>query len=262
VSAEHRADENISYSVDAGRTWQGTGTQPTTRSQSGWVAVSADGGAWIWAPDRGEAPSVTRDRGATWTAVQGLPAGTPVVADPVNANLFYAVSVRSGILYRSTNGGATFAAQPLKRSDTPAAYDPRQRGDARGGQDHIYAAPGRAGDLWLAAFDGLYHLAADSGDAGQGATFLRMPGVESIEAFGFGKAAPEKSYPALYLVGTVDGQNGIFRSVDEGQKWVRINDDKHQWGLILQISGDPRIFGRVYVGTHGRGIFYGDPAGK
>jgi len=30
-------------------------------------------------------------------------------------------------------------------------------------------------------------------------------------------------------------------------------------GLALQISGDPRIFGRVYVGTHDRGVFYGDP---
>jgi hypothetical protein len=41
---------------------------------------------------------------------------------------------------------------------------------------------------------------------------------------------------------------------------VRINDDQHQWGLLLQITGDPKQFGRVYVGSHGRGTFYGDPA--
>ena len=41
--------------------------------------------------------------------------------------------------------------------------------------------------------------------------------------------------------------------------WLRINDDQHQWGLVLHITGDPRKFGRVYVGTHGRGTFYGDP---
>ena len=42
--------------------------------------------------------------------------------------------------------------------------------------------------------------------------------------------------------------------------WVRINDDQHQWGLLLHITGDPRLYGRVYVGTHGRGIVHGDPA--
>ena len=82
----------------------------------------------------------------------------------------------------------------------------------------------------------------------------------SVGAFGFGKAAPKQTFPALYLVGTVHGQRGIFRSIDEARTWVRINDDQHQWGLVLQIAGDPKIYGRVYVGTHGRGVFYGDPA--
>ncbi|MFZ0517668.1 MAG: xyloglucanase, partial [Acidobacteriaceae bacterium] len=90
-------------------------------------------------------------------------------------------------------------------------------------------------------------------------SFVRMPGISEIQAFGFGKAAPHQAYPALYLAGTVQGQPGVFRSVDRGQSWVRINDDQHQWGLILRITGDPRIYGRVYVGTHGRGTLYGDP---
>ena len=42
--------------------------------------------------------------------------------------------------------------------------------------------------------------------------------------------------------------------------WVRINDDQHQWGLVLHVTGDPKVYGRVYVGTHGRGTLYGDPA--
>jgi hypothetical protein len=57
----------------------------------------------------------------------------------------------------------------------------------------------------------------------------------------------------------VNGLRGIFRSNDTAKSWVRINDDRHQWGLILQITGDPKMYGRVYVGTHGRGTIYGDP---
>ncbi len=80
------------------------------------------------------------------------------------------------------------------------------------------------------------------------------PSVQQIQAFGFGKAAPGQTYPALYLAGTLQGQPGIFRSDNAARSWVRINDNRHQWGLILQITGDPRLYGRVYVGTHGRGI--------
>ena len=112
--------------------------------------------------------------------------------------------------------------------------------------------PLQLGDVWLAAYDGLYHAPAK-------ADFVRVPAVEQIHAFGFGKAAPHAKLPALYLVGTVQGQRGFFRSTDGGATWLRINDDQHQWGLVLQITGDPKKFGRVYVGTHGRGIFYGDP---
>ena len=93
-------------------------------------------------------------------------------------------------------------------------------------------------------------------------SFARLPGVEEIHAFGFGKAAANHPYPTLYLAGTVHGQPGIFRSTNEARDWVRINDDEHQWGLILQIAADPRLYGRVYVGTHGRGVFYGDPGPK
>jgi photosystem II stability/assembly factor-like uncharacterized protein len=51
---------------------------------------------------------------------------------------------------------------------------------------------------------------------------------------------------------------GIFRSNDAGVTWTRINDNNHQFGLLSAITGDPRIYGRVYVGTSGRGILHGE----
>jgi hypothetical protein len=127
------------------------------------------------------------------------------------------------------------------------------RGDIRGGQDRIYTTPGKEGDVWLAAFDGLHH----STDGGK--TFFAINNITEIQGFGFGKGIRKSKYAALYLIGVINGVRGIFRSDDIAKNWVRINDDQHQWGLLLHITGDPKKRGRVYVGTHGRGIIYGDP---
>jgi photosystem II stability/assembly factor-like uncharacterized protein len=62
------------------------------------------------------------------------------------------------------------------------------------------------------------------------------------------------------LVGKVKGVYGFFRSDDAGATWVRINDDQHQYGWVSVITGDARVHGRVYIGSGGRGILYGDPA--
>ncbi|MBI3346772.1 MAG: exo-alpha-sialidase [Burkholderiales bacterium] len=249
---------NLGYSLDGGNTWRAPATVPDPGASDGFIAVSADGRSWVWTP-RGGQPHVSRDRGDTWTPVKGLPAGTRVIADRVNPQRFHAVALFDNTLYASQDGGQSFSAKPLALPDGPVtraaagSNNHSNRGDDRGGQDRLYATPGREGELWLAAFHGLYRQHADQG-------FLRLPGVSQIHAFGFGRAAPGSDEPALYLVGTVAGQYGVFRSTDGATSWQRINDDAHQWGLILQVSGDPKVFGRVYIGTHGRGVQYGDPA--
>jgi photosystem II stability/assembly factor-like uncharacterized protein len=246
-----RGGGDIGYSLDGGRTWRPTAAKPQSNSSLGWIAVSADGAAWIWTPQR-SAAYLTLDGGATWTECKGLPSNTRVIADNVNPKTFYVMALFDGKLFVSTDGGASFIEQTLTLPDGLPQRG-GNRGDSRGGQDRLYAAPGREGDLWLAAFNGLYH----SIDAGK--IFARLDGVKEIHAFGFGKEPPGKDYSALYLVGVVDGVRGVFRSDDIAKTWVRINDDQHQWGLVLHVTGDPKKYGRVYVGTHGRGTIYGDP---
>src|SRR5262249_42531779 len=48
---------------------------------------------------------------------------------------------------------------------------------------------------------------------------------------------------------------------DVGTTWTLLNDVNHQWGgLIDSMAADPNVFGRVYLGTNGRGIIVGNPA--
>ena len=88
---------------------------------------------------------------------------------------------------------------------------------------------------------------------------MKISTVNDAHVIGFGKPADGKTFPAIYLAGRIGSVSGLFRSTDNGDTWVRINDDQHQYGVINRVTGDPRIFGRVYLATSGRGIIYGSP---
>ncbi|GAA4918667.1 cellulose binding domain-containing protein [Streptomyces coeruleoprunus] len=230
----------IAFSTDNGANWF-AGQEPSGVSGGGTVAAAADGSRFVWSPD-GTGVHTTAGFGTSWTAAQGIPAGATVESDRVDPKKFY--GFKSGTFYVSTDGGATFTA---RATGLPATGDVRFK-----------AVPGRGGDIWLAggAPDGAYGLwhSTDSG-----ATFTRVQGVEQADTIGFGKAAPGAAYPTLYTSAKIGGVRGIFRSTDAGAGWVRINDDAHQWGWTgAAITGDPRVYGRVYVSTNGRGIVYGD----
>lgn len=235
-------------SLDGGKSWSALATEPPGSDGAGTITVSADGKRIVWTPRR-RLPYVTADRGTHWRVCGGLAYGTQVVADRVNPGRFYAYDGRRGHCLVSTNGAASFSAS---ESALPAAD--RFAGAAGFGRSsgQLSVTPGVEGDLWLALNTGLYH-SADSG-----ASFTKTESVDRARWLGYGKAPPGKQFPTLYLVGRVRQLEAVFRSTDAGATWVRINDDTHQYGYISRITGDPRIFGRVYLATGGRGIIYGD----
>ena len=235
------------YSLDGARTWKAFAGEPpgTTGLRwrgSGSIAISPDAKTVVWTPMR-DKPYLTRDWGATWQACANGTVGLRVIADTVNPLRFYAYDTGSGALLASNDAAASF--QPAARGL------PMIRGfwGPEGGD--LHAVPGIEGDLWIVAKGGLYH----STDGGISVDKVDSAGAISL---GFGRPAPGRDSPAIFIAGEVGGVAGFFRSDDAGATWIHINDDQHQYGEVRSMTGDPRIFGRFYFGTGGRGILYGD----
>jgi photosystem II stability/assembly factor-like uncharacterized protein len=242
------ANESVhaAISPDGGVSWQALGTEPPDSNGAGSIALSADGKTIVWTPQR-SIPYFSTDRGTNWIACQGLGSSMVVIADSVNRAQFYAFDTNTGKLYTSTNEAASFI---TRGADFAVSLNENGRMDGV-----LYATPGYEGDLWIAfRSGGLYH----STNAGN--TFTKLGTVNEAYSLGSGKAAPGHDWPALYLAGKIGNVQALFRSDDNGTKWLRINDDQHQYGGFSHVTGDPRIYGRVYFATGGRGIIYGDPA--
>jgi photosystem II stability/assembly factor-like uncharacterized protein len=230
------------YSLDGGTSWKGFVAQPPPADAAhpfptGPIAVSADGAAIVWTT-RGNVPYLTRDRGKTWQKVPGAPVDVAMAADRVNPTRWYAYDASEGVLYAGRDGEA------MKAVLTGLPTSKRRWGSAH---VPLVAVPGREGELWAAADKVLLHF--------KGESVTRIVGAEDVSAVGLGKAKDD--YPAVFIAGKAGGVYGIHRSDDAGATWIAITDDAHQFASIGHLAGDPRIFGRVYVGTNGRGIVYG-----
>jgi hypothetical protein len=128
------------------------------------------------------------------------------------------------------------------------------------------STPYAEGDLWLADGNTIYR-SVDSGATwtkfnnfaslwGSRETW-QWPEVHGATAVALGKPAPGSSYSAaVYVVGTINGVWGVYRSDDAGANWVRINDDATRFGGIGVIAADQNVYGRVYLSGNGRGVLY------
>ena len=264
-------DNTPGYSLDGGVHWKLFPSVPRWQDEGeaktghqGRITVSAtDGNKLVWAVAGGPVFH-SADRGTTWTQADSpiRPSlwnpwwmrGETLAADRARGDTFYAYYGTG--FFRSDDAGATW-----KESfhEWPGVKD----------QNHsfrtvIRAVPGHGGQVWISLDDDGLWKSADGGD-----TFARLDGVDAASTFGFGKAARPDGPPAVFLIGKVKGQEGIYRSDDGGVSWVTIGSqgiNSPSNVLLLKanaIVGDRNVFGRVYVVTSSRGTFYGDlPAGR
>lgn len=193
-------------------------------------------------------PMVSLDMGNTWQEVKGFPAGTnilfdhwnmqfPIASDRVNGSKFYICAANN--VYVSEDWGFNWT-KTFKID-----------GDVN--QTIIHAAPNMEGEVWVGMGSSGIFRSTDSGKS-----FNKLSNVSWCKAFGFGKEATGAKNPTIYLFGTVNGANGMYRSIDMGASWEKINDDSSKFGVgPTCIVGDRRTFGRVYVGTNGRGFYVG-----
>ena len=225
-----------------GHDWHPFGSNgPSANGAGSRVAISTDGSTILWSTE--DAPTViSRDAGGSWTEVP-VPKQAMITSDAVNPDTFYAFDMPTASFYATYDKGATWNLLTTGGANGLPAW-----GDA------ISVPLGKAGEIWASMAGGLYR----NTDFGRGA-WTKMPLVESAKGLGFGKAAPGASYPAMYLDGKIDGVVGIYRSIDTGASWVRIDSPQGQYGHAnydkSTITGDPKTFGTVYIGK--RGIMVG-----
>jgi xyloglucan-specific exo-beta-1,4-glucanase len=250
------------YSSDQGKSWQSF-MNPPTGAVNGKVAVSAklqrNGYPIIvWAPQGDIYPHRSLDGGNTWLPVQGAPNQTTlqlwfssqaIASDRVDGNLFYLY--KNGEIYRSTDGGATW----LKTAkDLPSHWF-----------HSLKAAPEMRGEVWLTVNGSAPYRSSDAG-----VSFTKIANIQTADNLTFGKAAPGRQNPTVFINGTINNREGLFRSDDATSlkgdasqaKWVEISTKQQVLSNVTYLEGDRLTFGKIYVGTSGRGILYGQPMAK
>lgn len=258
------------YSEDNGVTWKEFATFPTTtrvvngatqtyKRPGGRIAVSATKDAstnkptLIVVPVGGTKPYRSTDNGTTWTEIADLPSGgvgsfwdsnRPIASDRVNGSKFY--FYKDGKVYRSENRGSSWT------HVNAASVLPSK------GAHYIKAAPDKEGEVWVSLNDGGLYRSSNGGTS-----FNKIAGVHTAVTFGFGKAKPGVNNPSVYVQGKLtDGTWGLFRSTDMGATWLRISTDTVQASKDPKdLEGSRQTYGLVFVGSGGRGYYYGMPSG-
>ena len=236
---------------------------------AGWVAMSPNGENILWSvADMIRLPKdlviYSGDGGKSFaqTAIydkegkQTTEGFFKAYSDRLENDIFYGLD-EVGKVYISKDGGASFHEKEVP--GFPAAdfglIDTANKTEVRGvaGQSGVfYMALGRHG-LWKLVYDK---------ENDRIVTMELSKAGDIICRLGIGLGREGGDYltedKALYVVGSIDGIYGFYRTLDEGATYQRINTEKQMFGEINSCDGDKRVFGRFFIATGSRGVLYGE----
>jgi len=230
--------QQVAVSTDSGNSWNidfGAALNVT----GGKVAYSASATTVLWSSST-NGVLVSQFTNA-FVAVPSLPSGSIIASDKRNDAVFYAASGNN--FYLSTDTGHTFKVVSTLDSSTAPVK--------------IVVHPNISADVWVSTDKGLFH------STNNGTTFSAISGVTEAWAISLGAPATAGGYPSLYAAATISGTTSYFRSDNEGTSWNQIMTQAFYGSISSNpIAADQRVYGRVFLGSNGRGILFGVPAGS
>lgn len=263
-------------STDAGRTWTEFAAKPAAPFKfGGAVAVSTRKNFIILSANNGSG-AYTLDGGETWLPVSfgGYdPVEGWIAAYYINRLDISADKTRSGTfaavvhnIYKLPDGrdavGRDIAGLWLTR-DGGVTWTRQFSGVIQGAagsqaqfwQCRLRYVPGRKGELLYADCSGNPgNQLMWSADDGASWTDVRAS-IRDVTAFGFGMAAKDAKYPAVYFFGKVGGVAGVYASFDwfETEPRLLSKAPLDTISTIADVSGDLNIQGRCYAMIAGNG---------
>lgn len=236
-NGDEGTDPQVAVSEYWGSSWEVYGGD-TDGQIGGKIAYSADADTILWSTE--SAGVFVASGGDAFTEVASLSAGAKIASDKKNGTVFYAGS--DAQFFVSTDSGATFANSSATLGSSETIND-------------IEVNPSVAGDVWVSTDAGVFH----STDFGSTFDQTSGDGVSDVYALALGKG--ENEYWNVYAFMTLGDSTALHVSADVGETWTNIQGERGFGTLDANaLAADKNEPGLVYVGTNGRGVFYGTPA--